>query len=55
MTKYTKYVDDKNNYFYELELDNGSKFTVEKELGDYLHRLEQKVKYLQQNSVDQTN
>jgi hypothetical protein len=44
MTKYTKYVDSNGNYFYKLKLENGSEFTVEKELGDYLHQLEQKLK-----------
>jgi hypothetical protein len=44
MTKYEKYVDENGNYFYKLKLKSGSEFTVEKELGDYLHRLEQKLK-----------
>jgi hypothetical protein len=39
-----KYVDSDGNYFYKLKLENGSEFTVEKELGDYLHQLEQTVK-----------
>ena len=43
VTKYTKYVDEDGNYFYKLLL-NGNTFTVEKELGDYLHSLEQKLK-----------
>jgi hypothetical protein len=42
MTKYEKYVDENGNYF-KLKLKSGSEFT-EKELGDYLHRLEQKLK-----------
>jgi hypothetical protein len=44
MTRYQKYVDSNGNYFYKLTLENGSEFTVEKELGDYLHHLEQKIK-----------
>jgi len=44
MKKYTKYVDDKGDYYYELELENGSKFMVPKELGDYVYKLEKKVK-----------
>jgi hypothetical protein len=27
-----------------LKLENGSEFTVEKELGDYIHQLEQTVR-----------
>jgi hypothetical protein len=44
MTKYEKYVDKNGNYFYKLKLESDSEFTVEKELGDYLHQLEQKLK-----------
>jgi hypothetical protein len=44
MTKYEKYVDSDGNYFHKLKLENGSEFTVEKELGDYIHQLEQTVR-----------
>jgi hypothetical protein len=37
-------ISNDGNYFYKLKLENGSEFTVEKELGDYLHQLEQTVK-----------
>jgi hypothetical protein len=39
------------NYFYKLKLENGSEFTVEKELGDYLHQLEQTVRELKNHTV----
>ncbi len=51
MTKYEKYIDDDNVYHYELTLENGSKHWVKKELGDYLHSLEQQVKNLSLSSV----
>jgi len=44
MTHYEKYVDEDRNYHYELTLENGNKHLVKKELGDYLHSLEQKLK-----------
>jgi hypothetical protein len=44
MTKYQKYVDDSGDYHYQLELESGNTHTVKKELGDYLHQLEQKLK-----------
>lgn len=40
-TKYEKFKDDNGNYHYELTLESGSKHWVKKELGDYLHQLEQ--------------
>ena len=54
MTKYEKYVDDDNVYHYELTLENGNKHWVKKELGDYLHSLEQQVKNLSLSSVRKT-
>ena len=54
MTKYEKYIDDDNVYHYELTLENGSKHWVKKELGDYLHSLEQQVKNLSLSSVSKT-
>ena len=44
MTKYEKYVDDNGVYHYKLTLENGNEHLVKKELGDYLHSLEQQVK-----------
>tara|TARA_R110000772_G_scaffold2410_4_gene8630 strand:- start:90263 stop:90469 length:207 start_codon:yes stop_codon:yes gene_type:complete len=53
MKKYTKYLDtETEEYFYEMEMKNGSKFMVEKELGDYVHFLERKVKELGGNVDD---
>jgi len=44
MTKYEKYVDDNGVYAYEVTLEDGDIFkAVPKELGDYLHKLEQKL------------
>ena len=54
MTKYEKYVDDDNVYHYELTLENGNKHWVKKELGDYLHSLEQQVKNLSLSNVSKT-
>jgi hypothetical protein len=51
MTKYEKYVDSDGNYFYKLKLENGSEFTVEKRVGDYLHQLEQTVKGVENHTV----
>ena len=51
MKKYTKYIDDNGVYSYELELDNGSKFMVLKELGDYIHKLEQKLREIEIKKV----
>jgi len=44
MTKYKKFVDADGNYYYELTLETGNKYWVSKELGDYLHSLEQQLK-----------
>jgi len=41
VVKYEKYVDEDENYFYELTMESGNKFVVPKELGDYVHQLEQ--------------
>jgi hypothetical protein len=42
-TKYKKFVDDNGEFHYQLELESGNKHMVKKELGDYLHQLEQKL------------
>ena len=41
--KYEKFVDDDGDYHYKLTLENGNEHWVKKELGDYLHSLEQKL------------
>jgi hypothetical protein len=39
--KYEKYKDENEAYFYELEMESGTKCMVPQELGDYVHKLEQ--------------
>jgi hypothetical protein len=44
MDGWQKYVDDNGDYFYKFKLKSGKEFTVEKELGDYIHSLKMKLK-----------
>lgn len=45
VTKYEKYEREDGSQYYEVVLKSGNQFEVEKELGDYLHKLEQTIKY----------
>jgi len=44
MTQYQKYKDENGNYHYVVTLENGNTHWVKKELGDYLHKLEQQIR-----------
>ena len=39
-----KYKDSNGDYYYKFNLDSGNEFTVEKELGDYIHSLKMNLK-----------